>query len=205
MSEQVCALGRLRPAGHPRQFCLLSSPRLTQIIFPYSPNAYLHLLKFTIMIGQLNTDDIETLLRRSVLGRIGYGDGKRIYIVPISYIYDGGYIYCYTHEGLKTAILRKNTSVCFEVEQLENLANWQTVVAHGDFEELTDPLLRLDALQKLNARRLPFITSQTTRLTDEWPFASETLDKLPGVTFRIRLTGKTGRFEKATQLAEVFF
>jgi uncharacterized protein len=157
------------------------------------------------MMGQLKTEEIETLLHQSVLGRIGYSDGKSIYVVPISFMYDGGYVYCHTHEGLKTAILRNNPTVCFEVERLENLANWQTVIAHGDFEELTDPALRLNALQKLHARRLPFITSQTTRLTDEWPFVSEALAQLPGVTFRIGLTSKTGRFEKASQLAEVFF
>jgi nitroimidazol reductase NimA-like FMN-containing flavoprotein (pyridoxamine 5'-phosphate oxidase superfamily) len=157
------------------------------------------------MMGQLNTEEIESLLHQSVLGRIGCGDGKRIYIVPISFVYDGGYIYCYTHEGLKTALLRKNPTVCFEVERLENLANWQTVIVHGVFEELTDPLLRLDALQKLHARRFPFITSQTTRLSQEWPFASETFSQLTGVTFRIQLTGKTGRFEKADRFADVFY
>jgi nitroimidazol reductase NimA-like FMN-containing flavoprotein (pyridoxamine 5'-phosphate oxidase superfamily) len=157
------------------------------------------------MMGQLNNDEIESLLHQSVLGRIAFGDGKRIYIVPISYAYDNGYIYCHTHEGEKTAILRKNTAVCFEVERLENLANWQTVIAHGDFQELTDPALRLDALQKLDARRLPFITSQTTRLTEDSPFASDALNQLPGVTFRIALNSKTGRFEKAGRPVEAFF
>jgi hypothetical protein len=157
------------------------------------------------MMGQLNAEEIETLLRKSVLGRIGCGDGKLIYIVPISFVYDGAYVYCHTHEGFKIDMLRKNPSVCFEVELLENMANWQTVIAHGDFEELTDPQLRLDALQKLHDRKLPFITSQTTRLTEEWPFASESLSQLKGVTFRIRLTSKTGRFEKAHEITDVFF
>jgi len=153
-------------------------------------------------MGQLTTDEIENLLQTSILGRIGCGDGKLIYVVPISFVYDGRFIYGYTHEGFKTAILRKNPSVCFEIESLENMANWQTVIAHGTFEELTHPALRLDALQKLHARRLPFPTSQTTRLTAEWPFASEALSQLKGVTFRIRLESKTGRFEKADQIAD---
>jgi nitroimidazol reductase NimA-like FMN-containing flavoprotein (pyridoxamine 5'-phosphate oxidase superfamily) len=156
------------------------------------------------MMGQLTTQEIENLLQASILGRIGYSDGNRIYVVPISFVYDGSFIYGYTHEGFKTSILRKSPSVCFEIESLENLANWQTVIAHGTFEELTDPALRLDALQKLHARKLPFLTSQTTRLTAEWPFASEALSQLKGVTFRIRLEGKTGRFEKADSLADTF-
>lgn len=153
-------------------------------------------------MGKLTTEEIENLLHSSVLGRIGCGDGNLIYVVPISFVYDGGFIYAYTHEGFKTTILRKRPSVCFEVELLENLANWQTVIAHGTFEELTDPAIRLDALQKLHARKLPFLTSQTTRLTAEWPFATEALSQLKGVTFRIRLESKTGRFERADSMAD---
>jgi uncharacterized protein len=103
---------------------------------------------------------------------------------------------------MSTAI---HPSLCFEVELLKDLANWQTVIAHGIFEELTDPALRLDALQKLNARKLPVITSQTTRLTEEWPFVAKELGLLEGVTFRIHLHSKSGRFEKANQLADTFF
>jgi uncharacterized protein len=157
------------------------------------------------MMGELTSGEIENLLHTSVLGRIGCTDGNLIYVVPISFAYDGTYVYCHTHEGLKISMLRKNPSLCFEVEMLKDLANWQTVITHGTFEELTDPTLRLDALQKLNARKLPLISSQTTRLTTEWPFASAALGQLQGVTFRIRLGIKTGRFEKPSQLADTFF
>jgi len=149
------------------------------------------------MMGQLTSGEIESLLRDCVLGRIGCSDGQMVYVVPISYAYVGQYVYCHTHEGLKIDILRKNPAACFEVERLENLANWQTVIAHGTFEELTDPAVRLGALQKLYDRRLPAITSQTTRLTADWPFGAESLGEIEGITFRIRLDSKSGRFEKA--------
>jgi nitroimidazol reductase NimA-like FMN-containing flavoprotein (pyridoxamine 5'-phosphate oxidase superfamily) len=149
------------------------------------------------MMGQLTSGEIDNLLHQAVLGRIGCSDGQKIYVIPISYVYDGQYVYCHTHEGLKIDILRKNPTVCFEVEIIENLANWQTVIAHGVFEELTDPALRMDALQKLYDRRLPAITSQTTKLKEEWPFGAESLGQIEGIALRIRLDSKTGRFEKA--------
>lgn len=149
------------------------------------------------MMGKLNTEEIENLLKHAVLGRIGCNDGHVTYVVPISYAYDGKYIYCHTYEGKKIDILRKNPSVCFEVEHIPDMGNWQSAITHGLFEELTDPGLRFEALQILNDRKLPVITSQTTILTQEWPFPSEALRKLPGITFRILLTEKTGRFEKA--------
>lgn len=156
-------------------------------------------------MGQLNPAEIETLLRTAVIGRIGCTEGRIVYIVPISYVYDGEYVYCHTHEGQKIDILRKNPFACFEVENLGDLANWQTVVAHGEFEELTDPDQRLAALEKLHQRRLPIIISQTTKLVDEWPFSSNQLADIKGVTFRIRLYTKSGRFEKAYRQTEVFF
>jgi uncharacterized protein len=157
------------------------------------------------MMGELTTDEIENLLYSTVLGRIGCSDGQLIYVVPISFVYDGTYVYCHTHEGFKIDILRKNPKLCFEVELLKDLANWQTVITHGTFEELTDPALRLDALQKLHARKLPIITSETTRLTEEWPFVAKDLGLIEGVTFRIRPDSKTGRFEKTNQLSDTLF
>ncbi len=157
------------------------------------------------MMGQLNNDEIETLLKRSFLGRIGCYDGKYTYVVPISYAYDGKYIYCHTYEGEKIDILRKNPLACFEVEHIPDMANWHTVIAQGVFEELTDPALKLEALQLLNDRKLPVFTSRTTILSEEWPFTSETLSRLGGITFRIFLTEKTGKYEKAHQDAKISF
>lgn len=166
---------------------------------------YLHILKPTIMIGNLTADEIEKLLHKSIVGHIGCTDGKTPYIVPISYAYDGRNIYCHTQEGLKIEIMRKNPFVCFEVEHLQDMANWQTVIAQGEFQELTDPAQQLAALQKLQDRKLPVVTSQTTMLTNEWPFGSEGLSQIEGITFAIKLTSKTGRFEKAHQLTQSFF
>jgi hypothetical protein len=147
------------------------------------------------MMGQLTSSEIESLLHDCVLGRIGCTDGQLIYVVPISYAYDGQYIYCHTRNGLKIDMLRRHPAVCFEVERLQNMANWQTVITQGTFEELTDADLRLDALQRLYDRRLPAFTSQTMRLTGEWPFGRESVGKVEGITFRIRVDSKTGRFE----------
>jgi nitroimidazol reductase NimA-like FMN-containing flavoprotein (pyridoxamine 5'-phosphate oxidase superfamily) len=157
------------------------------------------------MLGKLTSPEIEKLLRREVVGRLGCTDGKMVYVVPISYHYDGEYVYCHTHEGMKIEIMRQHPVVGFEVDKMQNMANWQSVVAHGRFEELTDPELRRDALQKLHERILPVISSETTHLSPDWPFAPAELNKIVGVTFRIRLEEKTGRFERSPHVAQTFF
>ena len=153
------------------------------------------------MLGKLTISEIEGLLTKEVVGRIGCTDGQMVYVVPISYAYDGTYIYCHTHEGLKVDIMRKNPKVCMEVDHLQNMANWQSVVAQGIFEELKDETLRNDALQRLHGRVLPLVSSETTHLSRDWPFTPSELSKIAGVTFRIRLDEKTGRFESSPVVA----
>ncbi|HLZ89085.1 MAG TPA: pyridoxamine 5'-phosphate oxidase family protein [Puia sp.] len=157
------------------------------------------------MIGKLTPPEIEKLLSKEVVGRLGCSDGEMVYVVPISFHYDGEYVYCHTHEGLKIDIMRKHPVVCFEVDRMHNMANWQSVVAHGRFEELTDPILRSQALQRLHERVLPMVSSETTHLSPDWPFTPLELNKIVGVTFRIRLEEKTGRYEKSHSVAQTFF
>jgi len=153
------------------------------------------------MLGVLNMSGIEQLLLGQMLGRIGCHFGDKIYIVPISYAYDGEYVYFHTHEGLKIDCMRKNPKVCFEVDHLQDMANWQSVIAWGEFEELTDIEQRNKALQKLHDRILPFAPSETVLLSQDWLFAPADFSKIPGVVFRIRLEAKTGRFEKTQSQA----
>jgi hypothetical protein len=147
------------------------------------------------MLGVLNAGEIERLLERQIIGRIGCSNGSKTYIVPISYAYDGECVYCHTHEGMKIEYMRRNPNVCFEVDHQHNMANWQSIIAWGVFEELTDSEQRVKALHKLHERILPFIASETVQLSPDWPFPPEELNKITGITFRIHLTEKTGRFE----------
>lgn len=152
--------------------------------------------KFKAMLGILDMQQIESLLYSEIVGRIGCHDENSTYIVPISYAYDGEYIYCHTREGKKLEMMRKNPRVCFEVDHEENMANWQSVIVWGTFEELKDVLLRAKALEQLHRRIYPMIPSETVRLSRDWPFRPDELNRIEGVTFRILAGEKTGRYEK---------
>ena len=148
------------------------------------------------MFGNLNDAEVEEILRHQLIGRIGCHAENTTYIVPISYAYDGEFIYALTHEGMKINIMRQNRQVCFEVENIPDLANWQTVICWGEFEELPNRTERHHALDLLYNRPLPHLTSVTTKLSPSWPFRPDNIDNIQGVVFRIRLTKKTGRYEK---------
>jgi len=90
------------------------------------------------MLGELNNDQIEEILSKEIVGRIGCHCNGRTYVVPISYAYDRQYIYAVSFEGLKLEIMRTNPRVCFQVDTMKDMINWQSVISWGNFEELKD-------------------------------------------------------------------
>jgi nitroimidazol reductase NimA-like FMN-containing flavoprotein (pyridoxamine 5'-phosphate oxidase superfamily) len=168
---------------------------LTTIIFPFGTGRLL-LQKKKNMIGKLDNSEIEEVLRKQIVGRLGCHAHDTTYIVPISYAYDGTYIYGHTYDGMKIKMMRENPEVCFEVDIMENMANWKSVIAWGEFEELTDPDERKKGIQELLDRTTPIITSSTVKITPQWPFSPSDLNKVEGIVYRIKLNKKTGRFEK---------
>ena len=151
------------------------------------------------MIGNLSSDAIEILLKSQLIGHLGCYSNDSVYVVPISYAYDGQYIYCHSREGMKVQMMRKNPKVCFQVEEMKNMANWKSVIARGKFEELETGRERKVAIHTLLNRALPILSSITTHLGKEWPFTPEDIKEINGIVFRIKIENKTGRFEQETE------
>ncbi|MES1217807.1 MAG: pyridoxamine 5'-phosphate oxidase family protein [Bacteroidota bacterium] len=151
------------------------------------------------MFGTLNSKEIEEVIHREYIGRIGCHAEGITYIVPISYAYDGKYVYGHTFEGMKVNMMRKNPKVCFEVDDMRNMANWQSVVAWGEFEELEKGADWDHAVKMLTERTLPLVHSETMHLTPQWPFPSKNTSDIEGIMFRIHLAQKTGRYEKSSE------
>ena len=148
------------------------------------------------MLGQLNEEEVEQLLKEKLVGRIGCCLNGLPYIVPMSYAYVNGYIYARTFEGMKLDIMRQNPSICFQVDDIPDMSNWKSVIAWGQFEELTEKSGRNEALQILMERKFPLLPGNMIKFAKDWPFITkEDFDNIPGVPFRILLTKKTGRFE----------
>jgi nitroimidazol reductase NimA-like FMN-containing flavoprotein (pyridoxamine 5'-phosphate oxidase superfamily) len=157
------------------------------------------------MIGNLTEIGIDRLLHKAVVGRIGCYSGYRVYVVPISYVYDGKDIYAHTTEGMKAEIMRKNPGVCFEVDDVKDMSNWQSVIAWGKFEEITDSEEKKKALKLLMNRQLPILSSITTHLGESWPFYSGEPEEIDGIFFRIALKERTGRYEGGVDLEFINF
>lgn len=148
------------------------------------------------MFGELNNAEIKSILSNNIIGRIGCFDGHQSYIFPISYAYHDNSIYCHSREGHKMNIMRKNKSVCFQVDEVSNMANWRSVMGWGVFEEITHPEKRREAIRFLAERVLPVMSSETTHIFPHWPFPPTDLNEIKGLIFKITLEQCTGRFER---------
>lgn len=147
------------------------------------------------MIGPLTKSQMEALLHQQVVGHIACHHENFIYLVPTSYAYDGEFIYAHSHEGTKLNIMRKNPNICFEVDDVTDMSNWQSVIVWGRFEELTFEEERIKALRVLLHRKLPLNSSTTTHLGKEWPFSENEPNEISGVVYKIVIDRQTGRFE----------
>lgn len=149
------------------------------------------------MLGHLNEMQIENVLVSQVLGRLACTDGEQPYIVPVTYAYDGKYIYGQTKEGKKLNILRKNPHVCFEVDMMTDMANWQSVLVYGIFEELNEQEA-LQARDILFNRVFHLMTSATVHPKEHDPEDGgiEDTNRVKPVMYRIKIDERTGRFEK---------
>jgi uncharacterized protein len=88
------------------------------------------------MWGDLDKNQIDDFLKSQLIGRLGCSDGNKVYVVPITYAYNNGYIYGHTKDGLKIQMMRKNPNVCFEIDWMKDMSNWKSVIVYGTFEEL---------------------------------------------------------------------
>lgn len=148
------------------------------------------------MLGELTKEMTDSILSSQALGRLACSDGNQPYITPVTYVYDGVYIYGQTNEGKKLNILRKNPSVCFEVDMMTDMRNWQSVIVYGKFEELRDEEAT-KAREVFYGNVFSLMTSSTIH-----PFEHEVAEKVDDSTrvkyvmYRIRIKEVTGRFEK---------
>ena len=86
----------------------------------------------------LDAAEMDALLGRNHVGRIAYSFRDRVDIQPIHYVYADGAFYLRTDPGSKLMTLAHAPWVAFEVDEIDGLFDWRSVVAHGTVYVLED-------------------------------------------------------------------
>lgn len=149
------------------------------------------------MLGSLTPKQCKYILESNAIGRIGcYADGKMM-IVPITYVSDGKSIYCHSMEGTKISMMRKNPNVCFQVDCIESLTNWRSVMATGKFQEIKTPSQQQKAKTLFIERLSPLRLGESADPARDFGNPPHIIQKKQRpVLFKIEIKSLTGRYEK---------
>ena len=147
------------------------------------------------MLGELDEYRMKSILASQSLGRLACCKGNHPYIIPVTYAFDGDFIYGQSNEGLKLDIMRRNPNVCFEVDQMLDMQNWQSVVVNGKFQELSGEDAEL-ARELLFGHVYTLAVSSTIHLHEHGELGTlDDSNRVKRVMYRIRIESMTGRFE----------
>jgi uncharacterized protein len=136
---------------------------------------------------KLSRDECETILARNHVGRLAFARANRVEIEPIHYVYTDGWIYGRTSPGKKLEMTGYAWwPVAFEVDEVEELFRWRSVVVHGGFYTLPhlDARWELEEWQR-GVEALRTLVPET--FTEEDPVAFR------NIMFRVAVQEITGR------------
>lgn len=83
------------------------------------------------VFGELDRAACEALLARQYVGRLAFTFRDRVDIEPIHYVYADNRLYGRTQRGTKVHVVAHHPWVAFEVDEVEAMFDWRSVVLHG--------------------------------------------------------------------------
>ncbi len=138
------------------------------------------------VIRELRREESEQILTSNHVGRIAFAFHDRVDIQPIHYVFDNGWIYGRTSQGTKLATVLHHPWVAFEVDEVEGLFHWRSVVVKGTFYLLEpDTPMQQDQGFGRGVELLRTLLAETLTADDPTPFRHS--------VFRIHLDEVTGR------------
>jgi nitroimidazol reductase NimA-like FMN-containing flavoprotein (pyridoxamine 5'-phosphate oxidase superfamily) len=137
--------------------------------------------------------DVDELVREALVCRLGFAVESEPYIVPVSFGFDGDFIYFHTAKtGKKIDFIEANRRVCFELERdvklqqhPSNPCNWsfsyESVIGYGYVKELDAPEDKFHGLNQI-------MIHYSGR---EWEFEAASLESTR--VWRVEIESMTGK------------
>jgi nitroimidazol reductase NimA-like FMN-containing flavoprotein (pyridoxamine 5'-phosphate oxidase superfamily) len=85
----------------------------------------------------LDRAECETLLARNNVGRLAFSLHDRVDIVPLHYVHEEGWLYLRTAPGTRLELTSHRPWIAFEVDEVEGVLDWRSVVVHGTIYPLS--------------------------------------------------------------------
>jgi nitroimidazol reductase NimA-like FMN-containing flavoprotein (pyridoxamine 5'-phosphate oxidase superfamily) len=94
---------------------------------------------FEMAIKEMSEAECRSFLGRAQMGRLGCALDDQPYVVPISVVYEEGFVYSFATLGQKVHWMRKNPKVCIQLDELGGQSQWTSVIVNGTYQELREP------------------------------------------------------------------
>jgi len=127
----------------------------------------------------------ERVLSRNHVGRLAFALHDRVDIEPLHYVLVDGWLYGRTSLGSKLTALAHNHWVAFEVDEVDDVFDWRSVVVHGGWYTKETAAVAGTASWDRALKGLQRLVSGTLGKEDPVPFR--------WILFRIELAEVTGR------------
>jgi nitroimidazol reductase NimA-like FMN-containing flavoprotein (pyridoxamine 5'-phosphate oxidase superfamily) len=95
-----------------------------------------------MIVEVMGTEECTAVLTSSRIGRLACVKDNQPYVVPITFVIEGTFLYSFSMIGRKVEWMRQNPKVCVQVDEFGKSREWRSVVVYGTFEELPDRIGR---------------------------------------------------------------
>ncbi|MCX6294022.1 MAG: pyridoxamine 5'-phosphate oxidase family protein [Sphingobacteriales bacterium] len=144
----------------------------------------------------MTSAEIENVLQSQSICRLACNDKKFPHLIPISYFYDGKYIYCQSQHGKKIELMQKDPNVTILVDIIGSMNNYKSVIVNGEYQELKGH--EADDARKLLFEQI-FSLMTTTRIhffQHEEAGKIDDSERIKIIMFRIKILNTSGRKEE---------
>ena len=137
-------------------------------------------------IRLLDTTECEQILVRNHVARLAFSFHDRVDIEPVHYVHDQGSMFGRTSPGSKLAMLAHNHWLAVEVDEVNAIFDWRSVVVHGSFCTVSPEVPGAEAAAwARGVELLRTLIPETGTPDDPVPFRS--------IIFQIRIEQISGR------------
>lgn len=146
----------------------------------------------------LTTHECLHILSTNYIGCLSFILKKTPYVLPITYYYneEDNCIISYSTEGHKINAMRINNSVSLGVTKIQSVNNWQSLLIHGEYEELKGAFAK-HQLHKfvLGIKKIMLVkeNKHPQLLSD---FSSKVTSNGLPIVYRIKILEMTGKYRK---------
>jgi uncharacterized protein len=119
-------------------------------------------------IDEMGTKEMHDLLHKVGHGHLGCAIEGHPYVVPMHYYFEEPNIYIFTTVGMKTKYMDANPEVCLQVEEVNDLKHWRSVIVTGRAEHITQQQ-DIDRVMQLVKMQNPTLSPAINRTwIDAW-------------------------------------